>query len=272
MGIKEVLVVIVDPSSTAPIIAAAALAAAHGAQLTALHMQPERPIPLAALLQMPELEQILRQEDEAAQDKARQLAASLAEPFGVTPRWLDAIGVAEELLVHQAQNADIVVVGPFAAAEGSLRLAAQLVLHAGRPVLVVPEGADGTVVGRRVVIGWNGSRESTRAVHDALPILQKADWVEVLMISADPTRPAGDGWGSRICAHLAQHGVTAARRAVPPYPALGVDGTLLARCNEERADLIVMGAYGRSQLRDVILGGVTSGVLTKARIPVFISH
>ncbi len=272
MGIKEVLVGIVDPLASSAVTAAAALAASQGARLAALHVQPHRDIPLAARLQMPDLELLLGQEDAAARDQLRQSVAALAAPYGVALHWMDGRGPADELLVRQAQNADVVVVGRSAAEDGQLRLAAQLVLHAGRPLLVVPEAADGKAFGKRVVIGWNGSRESTRAVHDALPILRKADWVEVLMVAAETRQSVEDGWGSRICAHLAQHGVAAERRVVPPYLALGVDGILLARCDEERADLIVMGAYGRSHLRDVILGGVTSGVLGKSKIPVLVSH
>lgn len=148
----------------------------------------------------------------------------------------------------------------------------RLVLSAGRPCLVIPYIGAHETIGQRVLVAWNARREAVRAVNDALPILQQA--ASVVVLAANP--PAGDaGEGdipsADICHHLARHGVQAEARSAISTD-IDVGNLLLSSASDLGADLIVMGAYGHSRLRETVLGGVTRHLLHHMTVPVFISH
>lgn len=148
-------------------------------------------------------------------------------------------------------------------------LAAHVALTSGVPVLVLPTGLNAEPLGddfaQRIVVAWNGSREGVRALHDALPLITRAEAVHILSINDDGSEPAA------VCAHLARHGVhaTSHRR--------GNDGrdigeALLEESSGLGANLIVLGAYGHSRLREFVLGGVTRELLLDSPVPLLLSH
>jgi nucleotide-binding universal stress UspA family protein len=145
-----------------------------------------------------------------------------------------------------------------------------LALGVGRPVLVVPRYGTFERLGERVLIAWNGSREATRAVHDAIPILKRAITVTVLSIDPEvdspPRTPSAD-----ITLHLARHGI-AAEAASTSSVDFGVGNALLSRAADLGADLIVMGAYGHSRMREMVLSGATRHLLQNMTVPVLMSH
>ena len=123
-----------------------------------------------------------------------------------------------------------------------------------------------------MIVAWNGSREATRAVHDALPLLRMAKSVSVFSIAATPADLPESRWpGADIAAHLARHGVKVATGHTVADP-ISIGDALLNRASDDGADLIVMGAYGRSQLREFVLGGATRDVLRTMTVPVLLSH
>jgi nucleotide-binding universal stress UspA family protein len=143
---------------------------------------------------------------------------------------------------------------------------------AGRPILVVPYAGHFARIGQRVVIGWDASREAARAVNDAMPLLAAAEAVTVLTIDPEQS-PRGHGEipGADIALHLARHGVTAqVERTVSA--GIGIGNTLLSRAADLEADLLVMGAYGHSRVRELLLGGVTRTMLTSMTLPVLMAH
>jgi nucleotide-binding universal stress UspA family protein len=148
----------------------------------------------------------------------------------------------------------------------------ELVLSAGRPVLLVPYAGSFTAFGERVLIAWNAGRESARAVVDALPLLARAKTVKVMVF--DPQkRPAdhGDIPGADIALYLARHGV----KVSVSQQQCGdehVGEQILSRASDEDSDLIVMGAYGHSRMRELVLGGVTRTLLESMTVPVLMSH
>jgi nucleotide-binding universal stress UspA family protein len=148
----------------------------------------------------------------------------------------------------------------------------QVALASGRPVLAIPYAGHFESVGRRVLIAWNAAREAARAVSDAMPLLTSAELVTVMTI--DPREgPHGRGEfpGADIAVHLARHGVKAeVERTVSA--GLPVGEVLLSRAADLGADLIVMGAYGHSRAREVLLGGATRSVLRSMTVPVLMSH
>ena len=138
----------------------------------------------------------------------------------------------------------------------------------GRPVLVVPYAGRHEGLGSRVLVAWNASREAARAVHDALPLLTRARSVVVLAV--DP--PDEDHIpGADIAAHLAHHGVhVEARHTVAPDIEVGDE--LLNLISDLGADLLVMGAYGRSRWREAVFGGATRHILAHMTVPVLMAH
>jgi len=121
-----------------------------------------------------------------------------------------------------------------------------------------------------VLVAWNGSREATRAVHDALPLLRRAEKVTVLSIDpdedAEPRLPGAD-----VSLHLARHGVTAQAATIAGTD-VAVGDLLLSYAADHDIDLIVMGAYGHTRLREVVLGGATRTLLRHMTVPVLMSH
>jgi nucleotide-binding universal stress UspA family protein len=170
-----------------------------------------------------------------------------------------------------ARYADLTVIAQSAPPNipnGEAGLAHDLVLQAGRPVLVIPFAGAQRPVGERVVIAWNGSREAARAVGDAMPILERAASVDVLSVQPEGI---GDLPGADITHHLARHGIKAtAKRSVANLIEAG--DVLLNFVADTGADLIVMGAYGHSRMREIVLGGVTREVLDHLTVPALLSH
>lgn len=145
-------------------------------------------------------------------------------------------------------------------------------LNAGRPILLVP-GASGPRFGGHVAIAWNGGREAARATAVALPWLTHASAVSVLMVSADKYGAAIEEQvhrdsGNRLIAWLASHGIKANLLVGEGDP----DYVLPQLAEKVQADLLVAGGYGRSRLRELVLGGTTRALLRQSSLPVFMSH
>ncbi len=153
-------------------------------------------------------------------------------------------------------------------------VAERLITENGRPVLVIPNTGRVDKIGTRVLLAWNSTRESARAAFDALPFLKLAE--QVIVVSVNPgrdhdTADAGIVPTADICATLARHGVKCT--ALGSEEKLSDAGqTLLAIAIDRNCDLLVMGCYGHSRLREFILGGATRTVLKSMQIPVLMSH
>ena len=147
-----------------------------------------------------------------------------------------------------------------------------LVLACGRPMLVVPYAGDFAAVGRRVLVGWDGTREASRALHDAMPLLAKAEAVTVVTVRAREAEFEHDGPAlARVVRHLQRHGI-AARSEETLRGDLPISDVLLSRAADLDADLIVAGAYHRGQLREALFGGVSRDLLDHMTVPVLMSH
>ncbi|HEX2256264.1 MAG TPA: universal stress protein, partial [Afifellaceae bacterium] len=146
-----------------------------------------------------------------------------------------------------------------------------LVLGAGRPVVLVPAAGRFSEIGKRVLIAWSGTRESARAAFDALPLLYDAAEVRVFLIGrSDAADPRGQS-AEDLATTLRRRGVAAEAHVAAPGEGPIADQTL-AHAAEYGADLMVMGCYGHSRLRETIFGGVTSGVLDRMNLPVLMSY
>jgi nucleotide-binding universal stress UspA family protein len=182
--------------------------------------------------------------------------------------------IADELIA-QGRSADVIVVSATNPEEitGVERdFIEQVVMSAGRPVIVLPFDGIKTIALNEIVLGWDGGREAARAAFDALPLLKLAGRVRVVRVDPqkDPTL-RGSVPGADLAEALARHGVKAEAQG---FPTDGQDeGQALMRCAEDcGAGLVVMGAYGHSRLAEFIFGGATRFVLTRMNRPVLLSH
>ena len=252
-----------------------ALARAHGAHPIGLHASTD---PAASLRTLPgpvpgELMAAIEARIEAERDRAEAGFNEAARRHGISGEWrVDNGDPASRIGIH-ARYADLTVMGQWDEEDPSSdpALPTAVATMTGRPVLIVPRAGRFQEVGKRVLVCWNASREATRAVTDALPILQLADEVTVLAVNPDDGAGHGDVPGADISHYLARHGVRAeANRTYAE--AIDVADAILSRAPYLGCDLIVMGAYGHSRTREWIFGGVTRSIMRTMTRPVLISH
>lgn len=205
----------------------------------------------------------------SAGEEARLVFEAAAGEAACTSDWLTLQGDSALDLVDVARRSDLTILPvSTVAALGQNRItAAQVALGAAGPVLIVPEEAPGGDLGRNILVGWNGSREAARALRDAMPLLQEAEAVHVLIISEG----AMGGPDALLQRHLEHHGVT------PNIIRDSSDEQIAADVFREEikalgADLLVMGLYGRPRLQELILGGVSHDLLDRPPVPLLVSH
>jgi len=208
----------------------------------------------------------------AARERAR-IASYLSkiEPsFELRDAVAEAALTQKEIVAH-ARCADLAVMTR--ARKGVRRAILEAILFAaGRPLLLLPQDWRRKSLGERVLIGWNASREAVRAVNDALPILRLARQVVVATVDAHPSPSGhGEGPGRELAAHLARHGVSVDVRNLDSMGRSEAE-VLMTAALDMAADMMVIGAYGRSRAEERIFGGVTRDLLEDARLPLFMSH
>jgi nucleotide-binding universal stress UspA family protein len=183
----------------------------------------------------------------------------------------------EELLrkipVH-ARYADLVLIGPakaYAVPKLRQKAAEAVVLSSGRPLIVLPDGYTPRTF-KHLAIGWNASREATRALKDAVGLLAAGATIDVLVVDGEPD-PRGHGSepGADIAHHLARHGFVV---TIQNQPGCGdpVAETLVSLARRRNADLLAIGGYAHSRLSELILGGVTRDLLHDVSLPCLLSH
>lgn len=253
------------------------LAERNGAHLVGVHARPPFQAPVFFEGGMPMDTLFASYEAGAKADEASARAAFEKTLKGrhLSHEWRVTEGFIDSELVIQARYADLLVLGqtdPDAQTPTPSDLPEAVVLATGRPCLVVPHIGVSRAPGSNVLLCWNATRESARAAADALPFLRKAARVTVLVI--DPrTSPNGHGAepGADAAQWLARHGVkVTVQRDVAADSDVG--GVILSRAADLDADLIVMGVYGHSRVREMVLGGASRTLLASMTVPVFISH
>ncbi len=181
--------------------------------------------------------------------------------------WIVADGSARDEIVRRGAAYDLIVVGRPADEVGSAPLLEAALFGTGRPVLVSPpEGPE--TLGENVLIGWNRSPLSARAMQSAMSFLERARKVTIVTVTtgAKPGPSPHD-----MADHLAWHSIDAGVKEIAPdYRSVGE--VLLAEAEEVGSDLLVMGAYSRGRLRELLMGGVTRHVLAHAEVPVLMAH
>lgn len=197
----------------------------------------------------------------------RAISADLSSEYVEAASADNAIGL-------RARYCDLAVLGPDALSTVNLKrcIAGGVLFHAQRPLLLVPAGAKASLRPRRILVGWNSSLEAARAVREAASIIAHADDVRIVMVDPLSTdRANGPEPGADIAAYLARHG---AKVTVDRLPSAGnpVAEILTRHASDIAADMIVVGAYGHTRLRERLFGGVTRTLLEASPVPVFMAR
>ena len=201
-------------------------------------------------------------------DKAARQAAISAESRVVSA----TIASSAEMFGRIARLYDLSIVGqatPDGSFDDAMVIEAAL-FASGRPVLVVPYIQSEPLKLDRTLVCWDGSRSATRAISDALPFLRRSKSVEIITVAKkDDNR--SEISGADIAHHLARHGMKVNLKRIVA-PDTDVPNAVLSYAADASTDLIVMGGYGHSRLREFVLGGTTRGMLSSMTVPTFMSH
>lgn len=202
--------------------------------------------------------------------------ATAGRPFQAEWREADAgFATAAGTIIEQSRTVDLVIAGqrdPAWRYADLLEEPERIAIECGRPVLLIPMHGQAKVPPKNVTIAWNARREAARAVFDAMPLLQLADSVNVIWINPEKEpEVAGDLPAAELCAMLARQGI---KCVASQASAIGADvgHELLRQAQAFGSDLLVMGCYGHSRLREFILGGASKHIMQHAELPVLLSH
>ena len=254
--------------------AAAPLAAAHGATLIGFHVIPAVIVYADATVSM-STEFIVAQQ-EAFQEDAKAVEAAFragAERAGVAYEWSTTDAGDEPTMraaATLANAADLVVAAQY---QDAIPAAAgytpdELVLDAGRPVLIVPSVGAIPAIGKRVLVAWNGSREASRAAFDCLSLLRPDAELHLLAVDS----PRGASTLSRLAEAFARHGVKPLTLSLSRSDGRSVAEEILKHAAEFSADLLTLGCFGHSRLRETVFGGATTDILRMMTLPVLMAH
>ncbi|KXU83600.1 universal stress protein UspA [Caballeronia megalochromosomata] len=196
---------------------------------------------------------------------------------GVSGEWLAPNEPADRAVPHHARCADLVIAGQDDPGDPESYIGdgfrENLILSAGRPVLLVPCTGFFPTVGQLPMIAWDGGREAARAVHDALPLLKAAGRATIVTIETKADDAPGERIaGADIAACIARHGVEVEMISSVCDTQASAGDILLSRAADLGADLVVMGGYGHARWRELVLGGATRTFLESMTVPVLMSH
>lgn len=285
MTIKTVLAEITGNAADETVLETALqVAERHGAHITVLHVKRDMLEPAwdAGMVDYGPIIDILQQEAKKHEGAARRRfedwrkrhrLAEKAEPPGAkrpTVSFVAQSGIARGRLTDEGRVSDLTVMmrPEIAPADTSTEFETFL-FETGRPVLLVPAKSAGDVY-KHVMVAWDGSLEAARAVALAMPFLEEAEKVSVYT-GGDQASPRSGKPAADLVKHLAWHDIKVGIAASSPK-AESVGADLLDSCRKAKANLLVMGAYTHSRLRQVVLGGVTRHVLANAKLPLLMTH
>jgi nucleotide-binding universal stress UspA family protein len=272
MAIKDILLVL---EAEAPVTAreyALSFASKMGAHLSVAAVPAQILMPISAAGDYPyELIATIAEDARvAAQQTYKEISA--AAPAGVQTELVNLEGIpglAQSEIGSLARHFDLAITTQSGPDSGDRAVINATLFDTGRPVIVVPYIHKGPAKLGHVLVAWDGSSVAARALNDALPLLKVAGRVEIVTVTPVGT-PNDELPGFNISRHLARHGINAELRMLPKTE--DVASTLLSYAADAGADLLVMGAYGHSRLREFVFGGTSADILKSMTLPVFMVH
>ena len=287
MGIRTILVSVdgTEPSHQA-LKTGFAMGRGLGSHVDVLHVRadPKDTVPLLgegmSVAMIEDMMDVAEREGGERASKARQVFEAAMAEFGATlshqpsgegftVNWIEETGREDDAIALHGRLSDVIVAPrPTEQSDVSVNLALNAALfETGRPVLVVPPTGE-PAAAKNVVISWNGSAYAARAVASALPILKSAESVTVFTVDSDRTSAER---APELATYLGWHGISCDTHTLSGSSA-AVGPKLMEEVAGVKADLLVMGAYTHSRMRQLILGGVTRHVLETATVPVLMAH
>lgn len=286
MPIKTILLPLGEKDDDDALLdAALAVARRFNAHLDVLHVEPEAKslLPYATIGLSESMRASVREAAEKQHTEATRRLQKIVDnacvrngvsmarrgdhPGRVSADWLVVTGSQTDLVARYGRLADLIVLARPAQVSPPPRTVDAALRESGRPVVMVPPGPIESA-GDRIVIGWNGSKEAAQAVAAARPVLREAGAVTVLTTEKHQNRePNGDD----LVAYLACHDITATLSIMDTRDR-SVPKAILANARELDADLVVMGGYSRTRLREVLMGGVTRYLMAESEIPLLMVH
>ncbi len=277
MAYKAILVHVPLANAQVQVELAARLAKTFGAHLTGICSLTETAMLRSAVqnpfirIEAEKAEELIAEESEEA-TVAQKTFDAIADKVDVPHSWLTGEGEAADLIVHASRVQDLAVVEQARDPSDLLWGPAVQIALSGYPVLIVPRIWGSPEFGRRAVVAWNSTAQSAAAVRKAIPLLKRAEHVSVLIGESRATFPATMRMAPiNVLAYLRHHGVKA-EVAKDKTPDEGSGEAILKAVAATNADLLVMGAFGRSRFREWVLGGATRHVLENMTVPVFMAH
>jgi nucleotide-binding universal stress UspA family protein len=214
-----------------------------------------------------------------ALEKARNIEAKFREQLrrnDTQGDWEVATGLAADSIARRSRTADLLVLGQtdpdHPRPPRGRHLIEDALMKSGRPLLIVPFAGQFSTIGTNVLIGWNGTREAARAAHDALALIELTATITVLTVERGRSAEADEVPSSDMAEHLARHGLNVSAARTVADASISDGDALLGYASDTSADLLVVGGYGHSRARELILGGVSRELLDHMTLPVLMSH
>jgi len=280
MAFKTILVSLNDVERAPAILSAAMIIALRDdAHVVGLYVAPAiRVHPAVQVNLTPEIMEMQQSHFKAEAKQAKKIFEEETRKQGINGEWRQAASLTPnvaDVVIEHGHEADLIVAGQVDTdGDNGLELDfnERVALEAGRPVLVIPLAGDFKTIGEQVVVGWNATREAARAAFDALPLLKHASQVHLIWVDAQrEPEVAGNLPGSELAASLSRHDVNVTAEKTPAA-GVGVGEVLLNRVSDHGADLLVMGVYGHSRMREFIFGGASRSALHHMTVPVLMSN
>lgn len=257
---------------------AAALCEEVEAHLAVLVVTLAAPPPIGAYAAT--VSEVWLEERQADMAKLEQRAAAVTALLASSPISSDLSSEypetawADEAIGRRARYADVTVIGPQMLSRNQLKekIIEGVLFHSGKPLLVIPEGAAATLKPKRVMVAWDSRMEASMAVARSIDLLATAEEVRLVMIDpVEGDERHGDEPGADAAAYLTRHGI---KVTLDRLPSMGrtTASALRQHATDMSADLLVMGAYGHSRLRQRIFGGVTKSMLEEPPLPVLLAR
>ncbi|HEY4041018.1 MAG TPA: universal stress protein [Rhodopila sp.] len=286
MGLRD-LVVLLDGSARdkTKLAVALELARRNDAHLTGLCplevlLPADMSFALGGYPDLWALPEFAKQVESQARAKAALIEAGFRELLrreAIKGDWVLEMGPLISTVTRRAHAADLIIVGqadPDNLLPPTARtLVEDMLMTAGRPLLLIPYAGQFDTIGTNALVGWTPTRESARAVHDALPVLVAA--AKVMVLTVETSHAAGEAEPlptADIAQHLSRHGLDVSASRTVVSDGLSPADALLDYASDISADLLIVGGYGHSRTREMIMGGVTRDLLRHMTLPVLMSH